>query len=91
MEGVYGSVLFATGNVVDEDGEGSFGAHLKVGDTDGALFGPGLVYPRDAEIHIVVRHHGEVIPEMMPAQIMTVGGGCIINDCEDVQGAAHSP
>jgi hypothetical protein len=84
------SVLYATGNVVDEDGEGGFAAHLKMGDTDGALFGPGLKYPRGAEIHIVVRHHGEVIPSMMPAQIMTVGGGCGVNFCMDVQAAAHA-
>ena len=91
VDGVDASVLYATGNVVDEDGEGGFAAHLKVGDTGGALFGPGLMNPRGAEIHIVVRDHGEVIPAMMPAQIMTVDGGCGVNDCTDVQGAAHSP
>jgi hypothetical protein len=83
------SVLYATGNVVDEDGEGGFAAHLKMGDTDGALFGPGLLDPWGAEIHILVRHHGPVIPAMMPSQIMTVGGGC--NPCTDAQAAAHSP
>lgn len=91
---VYPDVLYATGNVVDEDGEGGFAARLNMGDTSGSLFGPnapGLMYPRHAEIHLVVRHHGEVIPSMMPAQIMTIGGGCGVNDCMDVQGAAHSP
>jgi hypothetical protein len=88
---VYPSVGYATGNVVDEDGEGGFAAHLKMGDTRGLLFGPGLLYPRHAEIHLIVRHHGEVIPSMMPAQIMTVDGGCGVNFCMDVQGAAHSP
>jgi len=91
LPAVNASVLYATGNVVDEDGEGGFAAHLKVGDTDGALFGPGLMNPRGAEIHILVRDHGEVIPAMMPAQIMTVGGGCMVNVCTDVQAAAHSP
>jgi hypothetical protein len=86
---VEGSVLYATGNVVDEDGEGGFAAHLKMGDTGGALFGPGLLDSRGAEIHILVRGHGPVIPAMMPAQIMTVGGGC--NPCTDAQAAAHSP
>ena len=92
VDGVYGSALYATGNVVDEDGEGGFGAHLAVGNTDGELIGgPGLLYPRDAEIHLVVRYHGEVIPMMMPAQIMTYDGGCGYNSCMDVQDAAHSP
>jgi hypothetical protein len=90
---VEASVTYATGNVVDEDGEGGFAAHLKLGDTDGAgnvhLFGPGLLNPRGAEIHILVRGHGPVIPEMMPSQIMTVDGGC--NPCTDAQAAAHSP
>lgn len=91
VEEVDPSVLFATGNVVGPNGQAGFAAHLSEGDFAGALFGPGLIDARVAEIHIVVRHHGEVIPMHMPAQIHTFNGGCPPNDCVDLQAAAHSP
>ena len=85
------SVLFATGNVVSASGKGGFGAHLSEGDTRGALFGPGLLDARAAEVHLVVRYHGPVVPALMPAQINSIGGGCFIFDCVDVQAAVHQP
>ena len=91
--GVGSSVLFATGNVVDSSGLGGFAAHLSEGNTSGALFGPGLLDARAAEVHLVVRYHGPVIPALMPAQINSVGGGCGpgLFACEDVQAAVHVP
>lgn len=88
------SVLFATGNVVDESGEGGFAAHLSVGDTSGALFGPGLTDARGAEVHLVVRYHGPTVPALMPAQINSINGGCNapgLYDCVDLQAAIHVP
>ena len=91
--GVGSSVLFATGNVVDSSGLGGFAAHLSEGNTKGALFGPGLLDARAAEVHLVVRYHGPMIPALMPAQINSVGGGCGpgLFACEDVQAAVHVP
>jgi hypothetical protein len=89
--GVGSSVLFATGNVVDSSGLGGFAAHLSEGDTSGALFGPGLLDARAAEVHLIVRYHGPVIPALMPAQIDSVEGGCFVFDCVDVQAAVHLP
>ena len=91
--GVGSSILFATGNVVGASGKGGFAAHLSEGDTNGALFGPGLIDSRAAEVHLIVRYHGPVIPALMPAQINSVGGGCglMIFDCADVQAAVHLP
>ena len=66
----------ATGKVVGPTGKGNFGASLKVGDTSEVLFGPGLTDSRVAEVHMVVRYHGPVVPSQMPAQINSVGGGC---------------
>lgn len=42
---VEASVLFAAGHVIGGSGVGDYGAHLSVGDTAGALFGPGLTNP----------------------------------------------
>ena len=85
------SVLRATGHVVGKSGKGNFGAGLSVGDTSEALWGPGLTNPRGAEIHLIVRSHGEVIPGEVNDQIHTVNGGCPPNECVDVQMALHQP
>ena len=74
---VGGSVARATGKVVGPDGKGNFSAHLNVGDTSEALFGPGLTDSLGAEIHMVIRYHGPVVAANMPAQINSVGGGCV--------------
>lgn len=88
--GVDASVLYATGNVVGGSGRTGFGARLRVGDDSGALFGPGLTNPTQAEIHAVVRTHGPVIPGMVEEQIHTFNGGCDPGQpnegqCEDLQ------
>jgi hypothetical protein len=98
---IQSSVLYATGHLVGGSGRGNFGAHLAVGDTRGALFGPGLLNPHGAEIHLVVRSHGPAIPGLVNEQIRTFGGGCIDapegtgtpgpNVCTDVQGTVHRP
>jgi hypothetical protein len=55
------SILFADGTIADADGNASFSALLAVGRPFGqSLTGAGLVNPRNAEIHMVVRHHGEL-------------------------------
>ncbi|MCK4977374.1 MAG: hypothetical protein KAS36_10635 [Anaerolineales bacterium] len=89
--GVNVSVVFATGHVVGKNGVGNFGAGLREGKTSGALFGPGLVDAQGAEIHLIVRTHGELIPGMVNEQISTFGGGCGVNDCVDPQFAVFVP
>ena len=64
---------FATGHIVDESGEATFGAHLKVGT---ALYDDNfdpivLENARTAEIHQIVRYHGESDPGRIPEQIHT--------------------
>ena len=91
VDGVDGSLVFATGNVVGASGKGGFAAHLSEGDIRGALFGPGLLDARVAEVRLTVRYHGPVIPALMPAQINSFGGGCSVFKCDDVQTAIHQP
>jgi len=88
---VQSSVLYATGQVISTTGAAGFAARLEAGDTDGALFGPGLLNPMTAEIHHVVRTHGQPIPGMTEAQIDSFSGGCPPNDCIDEQFAVHLP
>ncbi|MEX0761238.1 MAG: hypothetical protein WD333_02180 [Dehalococcoidia bacterium] len=74
------SVLFAAGNVVGGTGLVSFGAYLEEGvlptGNGQVTWGPGLVDAKRAEIHLVVRSHGPVVPDIEEAQISSFGGGC---------------
>ncbi|MFC1796602.1 hypothetical protein ACFL1V_05850 [Pseudomonadota bacterium] len=80
--------IYGAGNIIDNSEVASFGFHLKAGDNSGSiadLFGMptdggepfGLIYPRGAEVHYVLRLHGPMIPMEMPAQIKTYEGGCV--------------
>ena len=48
------SVLPASDKTIGPESKATFAGHLEVGDTKGALFGPGLTEPRGADIHLVV-------------------------------------
>jgi len=81
------SVLYAAGHVIGGDGIGDFGGHLALGDTSGALFGPGLTNSAGADIHLVVHDHGLADPALMPDQIHSFG---VCNpSCTDVQVTVH--
>ena len=93
---VNGDVIYAAGNVVGGNGTSNFAAHLNEGDNDGSIFegafgfpGSGLIDAETAEIHLVVRSHGQAIPGMIDEQIHTFNGGCPPNDCDDVQFSIH--
>jgi hypothetical protein len=86
---VQASVLNATGNLIGESGLGNFGAYLSENDTTGANFGPGLLDARRADVHLVVRTHGDAIPGLIPEQLSTFNGGCPPNVCQNLQASPH--
>lgn len=71
------NVVYLAGHVVGDDGQATFSGHLS---------SPDLTNPLGAEIHLVVRDHGEAIPGQIPSLIHTGGGGC---PCTDVQVSIH--
>lgn len=92
------SVLYAAGHVLDAEGVGNFGGHLKLGDTSGCVpaaipphfpCNAGLTNPRGSDVMLVVRSHGDPIPGMVDAQISTFAGGCQINVCANLQASYH--
>lgn len=84
------SVQLTTGHVVPPSGKGHFAASLSIGGPSReVLFGPGLLDARHAEVHLVVRSHGQPIPDLVQEQIGSFEGGCAINVYEDVQFAVH--
>jgi hypothetical protein len=79
---VHLTLATAAGHIIGNSGRGNFGGALKAGD-DSNLTGEGtvldskaLMNPRGAEVHLVVRDHGPLVPEWLPDQIQTFGGGC---------------
>ena len=86
---VNASLFWATGEVVDDDGRGSFRAELLEGTLptgeDQIVFGEGLMDSFSAEIHAIARSHGEVIPGQEELQTSTFNGGCPPEGCQDVQ------
>ena len=85
-ERVEASVLFADGRVVGRNGRGRFMAGLAV-----EVFGPGLLDPSGAEVHVLVRTHGPEILEVLHEQLTTATGGCPPNSCGDQQFSVHLP
>jgi len=93
------SVLYATGEVIGPNGMGDFSATLMKRNKNGALFGPGLLNPHTADIHLVVRTHGPLIPGLVKEMISTFGAGCNNvpagtgtqgpNNCTDIQFSVH--
>lgn len=85
------SLLYGGGHVIPTSGRGNFADHLAVGDTSGAMFGPGLIDPLNAVVHVVLRTHGPVIPDLLDEQLSTFGGGCQVNACANQFSAEHEP
>ncbi|MGH8072005.1 MAG: hypothetical protein ACRERE_43595 [Candidatus Entotheonellia bacterium] len=88
---VQASQVLAAGHVAGGSGKAGFASYLAVGDTSEAVFGPGLLDPLGAEIHLVLRSHGRTIPGMVDDQISSLNGGCPPNTCTNVQVSRHLP
>ena len=104
---VEADILYAAGSVVS-GGRASFNATLREGETAGSIAGlfglpaaSGLHDALTAEVHVVVRSHGPVIPNMLEEQLNSYGGGCSVElapgtmpsaegECADIQFAIHS-
>jgi hypothetical protein len=94
------AVRYGGGHVVGGSGKANIGGHLAAGNTGGLACaagpslgscGPGLLEPRSAIVHLVLRTHGEAQPELLPEQISSFNGGCPPNACANVQFAEHRP
>ena len=90
------SILWATGGLASSNGEGTFSAYLPEGRPLGeVVFGPGLQDTQGAEIHLVLRTHGEVDTSRLYTQLNSfeappaLGGTC--EACQDHQFAVHQP
>ncbi len=88
------SVLYAGGNLIISTGRAWYGARLNVGETADIIGGieqMGLTNPMGAEVHAVLRSKGPVIMGRLEEQLSNFEGGCDVNECANVQAAAHIP
>lgn len=103
---VDGTAFFAAGNVIKEGGEADYWASLPVDlltvgpdeEANQLIAGDGILKDaRSAEIHLVLRTHGEPIPDLIGHQLTTFDAGCTTappdfqgpNTCMNLQFAAH--
>jgi hypothetical protein len=84
---VEASVLYGAGHVIGGSGMAGYGSWIGVGETDGALFGPGLLAPFSADIHLVVHDHGVLSPDQVAEGVYNFGP--CVPECVDVQFSAH--
>lgn len=98
-------VMYSAGRVVMHSGKANYAGTRRVGDNKGSIFpvfgvpSPGLMDARKAEIHLIVRTHGEIITGLINEMISTFAAGCAgfppalgtpgPNTCEDIQFAVH--
>jgi hypothetical protein len=87
------SMLWAGGLISDDNGNAHFNAELKKGNPLGEVaMGPGLLRPQAAEVHFLIRSHGEMKVGMVAEQISTMMANCMPEGdhaCTNVQGGVH--
>jgi len=93
---VHASVINAAGFVTGTDRTANVTAHLEAGaPVEGieVLVGSGLERGHGfrAEIHLVVRNHGPILPGRVAEQISRFLGGCDVFACADPQVAVFPP
>ena len=81
------SLVYAAGHQVGGSGRGNFAGFLATGESEDALWGPGLTNPAGAEIHLVVRDHGELSPQQRAEGIHNFGP---CNPCADLYFSVHA-
>ena len=107
-------VMYAAGHVVGTNGKGNFSARLKAGDLPESMNtsfgfpsvgGLGVGNTFGAEVHVVLRTHGPVVPTLVSEQISSYRGGCnnpfaippftsypdAIGECADIAAAIFAP
>ena len=86
------ALMWAAGQIAGADGTANFSASMRKNQAPGEiLMGKGLQKVKRAEIHIVLRGHGQPIPGLTAEQLGSFAGGCDVNVCIDEQAAVHLP
>jgi hypothetical protein len=84
---VQGSVQHVTGHIVGSTA--TFAGRISVGDAANAFVGPGLLNPYGAEVHLIVRDHGEMLPGSLVDQFNSNSPTFCNVACFDIQKSVH--
>ena len=85
--------VYGAGHVIGGDGTAGYGLHLNEGDASREDLwgtGPALTDPDGAEIHLVLRTHGQKQPGNVSEQSHSASLGCN-PQCVNVQFSMHQP
>ena len=101
---VNGSLQYGGGAIVGANGRADFSGYLSVGDNTGYYLlpmfpnmpnpAPGLLNPKGADIHLVMRKHGPASsdPTILHEQLSGFTGGCsVMGACANIQASIHEP
>lgn len=101
---VNGSLQYGGGAIVGANRRADFSGYLALGDNTGYYLlpmfpnmpnpAPGLVNPRGADIHLVIRKHGQASsdPAVLQEQLSSFTGGCsVAGACANIQASIHEP
>jgi hypothetical protein len=101
---VQGSLQWAGGAIVGANGRADFSGYLGLNDNTGYFIlpgfnnqpnpAPGLINPRGADVHLVIRRHGQASsdPATLQAQLNSFTGGCsVAGACANIQASIHEP
>ncbi|MFC1748308.1 hypothetical protein ACFL2V_05825 [Pseudomonadota bacterium] len=87
------SMLWGGGFISDAQGNAHFSAELYKKNPLGEVpMGPGLLKPKTAEVHFLIRSHGEMKVGMVKEQVSTMMANCMpMGDhaCSNIQGSVH--
>ena len=95
--GIKGNSVFnAGGFVTGYDGTANVSIHAETGSIAQGVeeLLPGGIKKNNgfgAEIHLVIRSHGPILPDMVDVQISTFEGACAVQNCIDHQAAVFKP
>lgn len=76
------TAVWGAGHVIGGNGKATFGGRVQVGDTSGCdslgrlPCNDGLTNPAGADIHLVVRTHGPMIPDLVNEQLHSFNRAC---------------
>ena len=98
-------LLYVAGALTDARGRAHFSGGIHVGDVSASIMplfdleANGIGDSETAEIHLVIRSHGQAIPGLVQAQLSTFNGGCTgfgpefgapgPNECTDLYFSSH--
>lgn len=94
------SVQYAAGHVIGGSGQATFGSYFSAGSTPqcatAALPCAGLYDARTAEVHLVLRTHGDAVPGYIDEEISSFNGGCLAGEpnvgaCANIQMSIDKP